>query len=75
MNSFEGPLRDQVISIFTDALKMVWYVAFVPSDIAFFLEFGERQFKLRVELDTEFGLQDKQKEKRFENDVALEWNS
>jgi len=70
--SFKRPLRDQIISVFTDALKMVWYVALVPSGIAFFLAFGERQIKLRVELDTEFGLQEKEKGKRFEDGVALE---
>jgi hypothetical protein len=57
-----------VIGIFTDALKLVWRMSVVFSGMAFFLVFGERQIKLRRELDTEFGLREEGRGKEGEEE-------
>lgn len=62
VNSFHGALRQEIISVYSDALKLVWEIAIVFAGIAFFLVFLEKEIKLRTELDTEFGLVEKKKD-------------
>jgi hypothetical protein len=59
INSFDGPLRDEVISVFSDSLKAVWQGAVGVVGLAFLLSFLEKEIKSREELDTEYGLTDK----------------
>lgn len=61
VNSFPEPLKGQIIGVYSDSLKVVWYVALGISSIPFLLSFGEKQIKLRKELDTEYGLEEKEK--------------
>lgn len=58
VNSYQGDLRTEIISVFSDALKLVWQVAIGFSGLAFFFVWLEREIKLRKELDTEFGLKE-----------------
>jgi MFS family permease len=60
INSFQGSLRDEVLSAFTDSLKVVWQVAIGIVGLAFLLSFLEKEIKLREELDTEYGLEKKE---------------
>ncbi|KFX97091.1 hypothetical protein V490_02966 [Pseudogymnoascus sp. VKM F-3557] len=64
VNSFAEPLKGQIIGVYSDSLRVVWFVALGVSAIPFLLSFGEEQIKLRKELDTEYGLEEKSVEKR-----------
>lgn len=66
------PIRGQIIGVYTDALKLVWQISIVFSGIAFLFIFLEKQIKLRTELDTEYGLVEKQKEKGVEDGLGGE---
>lgn len=66
VNSFPVPIRDQIISVFTAALKLVWEVSVVFAGLPFLLVFLEKQIPLRTELETDFGLAEKEKEKEEE---------
>ena len=66
------PVRGQVIGVYTDALKLVWQISIVFSGVAFLFIFLEKQVKLRTELDTEYGLMEKQKEKGMEDGLGSE---
>ena len=70
VNSFQGALRQEIIGVYSDALKLVWEIAIVFAGIAFFLVFFEKEIKLRTELDTEFGLVEKKKDGDAEDGLA-----
>jgi hypothetical protein len=61
VNSFGSEVKDQIISVYSDSLKLVWEVAIAFAGLAFLLVFIEKEIKLRKELDTEFGLKEKKK--------------
>ncbi|KFY20235.1 hypothetical protein V491_03884 [Pseudogymnoascus sp. VKM F-3775] len=58
VNSFAEPLKSQIVGVYSDSLRVVWFVALGISVIPFLLSFGEEQIKLRKELDTEYGLEE-----------------
>lgn len=64
--SLSQQTRDQVVSVFSDAMRTAWYVSLAFSLLGFVLCFGEKQIELRTTLDTEFGLEEKNKEKNGE---------
>ena len=66
VNSYPEPVRNEIIGVYTDSLKLVWQISIVFSGLAFFLVLLEKQIKLRTELDTEFGLAERKKEKSIE---------
>jgi EmrB/QacA subfamily drug resistance transporter len=55
---------DQVVSVFSDALKVTFYVGLAFALLGFFLCFGEKQIELRTTLETEFGLENEKSEKK-----------
>lgn len=57
INSFPEGTRNEVIGVYTDALKQVWEIGIVFSAVSFLLVFIEKEIKLRTELDTEFGME------------------
>ena len=59
--SFTPPLRDEIIGVYSDSLKVVWIVAIAIAAASFFFVFVEKDIKLRTELETEFGLKTKSK--------------
>lgn len=59
ITSFPDSLRDEVISVYVDSLKRVWEISIVFSAVSFLLVFVEKQIKLRTELETEYGLDEK----------------
>ncbi|KAI1497499.1 MFS general substrate transporter [Biscogniauxia marginata] len=61
--SFSEPTRDQIIEAFTRALSKVFLIGIAFPALSFILSFVEREVKLRTVLDTEFGLEDKEKTK------------
>ncbi|KAI1148949.1 major facilitator superfamily domain-containing protein [Nemania diffusa] len=50
------PLRGEVISVYRDSLHLVFQVAVAFAGFASFLSLLEKEYKLRDELETEFGL-------------------
>jgi hypothetical protein len=54
--------KAQVLGVYVKSLKTVWQVGIAFSVLAFFLVFLERHVPLRKELDTEFGLQEGEKD-------------
>ncbi|ERF68508.1 hypothetical protein EPUS_05647 [Endocarpon pusillum Z07020] len=61
VNSFAPLLRAQVISVYVDSLRLVWQISILISCTSFLLVFFEKQIKLRTELDTEYGVEEKRK--------------
>ncbi|KAI0162088.1 MFS general substrate transporter [Xylariaceae sp. FL1272] len=54
--NLEAHTRDQIVSVFSDSLKLVWIVASVIAAVSFIAVFMEREIVLREKLETEFGL-------------------
>ena len=52
-------LKNQVISVYSESLKLVWQVAIGISGLGFLLVFLEKEVKLRTDLETEFGMKEK----------------
>ena len=52
-------LRHQIISVYSESLKLVWQVATGISALGFLLVFLEKEVELRTELETEFGMEDR----------------
>ncbi|KAL9102566.1 MAG: hypothetical protein Q9187_009107 [Circinaria calcarea] len=69
----DGVTRSQVVSAFSDSLKQTWQVAIAFAALGFLLVIVEREVKLRKELDTEFGIAEK--EKKSSNEEPLEMGS
>ena len=61
IRSFEGATRDQVIHVFTQSLKRVWYIGVVFGGVSFLAVFLEKEVQLRTELDTKFGMEKREK--------------
>lgn len=61
VSSFPPETRHQIVEVYTDALKVVWYVALAFAIFAFLLVFVEKEIEMRTTLETEFGLKDEQK--------------
>jgi hypothetical protein len=57
VQSFPSPAREQIVAVFSAALRMVWHVAIAFACLAFVLSLFEEEIKLRDELDTEFGME------------------
>jgi len=55
----QSVLRSQIISVYSDILKLVWQVAIGIAGLGFFLVFFEKEVKLRTKLETEFGMKQK----------------
>lgn len=53
--------RDQFKEVLTESLKRTWYVAIAFSALGFLLVILEKEIPLRQELDTEYGMVEKQK--------------
>ncbi|KAH7024902.1 major facilitator superfamily domain-containing protein [Microdochium trichocladiopsis] len=61
IGTFTPETRDQVVDVFTRALKVTWLASIAPAALGFALVFMEKEVVLRTELDTKFGLEDGQK--------------
>ncbi|KOS17777.1 putative MFS-type transporter [Escovopsis weberi] len=61
INGLHGATKDQVISVYLQALKLVWYIGLMICLIGFLVVFVEKEVVLRTSLDTEFGVKGKKK--------------
>lgn len=57
--SFTGDIKQQVLNVYSLTLRNVWYAAVELSLVGFLAVFFEKGLKLREELQTEFGLEEK----------------
>lgn len=57
VGSLTGSLREQVISVYSDAMKKVWQASIAFAVFSFFLVFIEKHIAMRTELETKFGLE------------------
>ncbi|KAL8690846.1 MAG: hypothetical protein Q9218_003795 [Villophora microphyllina] len=57
-----GPVRDQVINVYSNSLKLVWQIALVFSALSFFLAFLEKEVSLRKTVQSDFGLRDRKQQ-------------
>ncbi|PYI02397.1 MFS general substrate transporter [Aspergillus sclerotiicarbonarius CBS 121057] len=63
MDSITDPVtRGQVVSVYVDAIRTVWYVSMAFAGLAFLLVIVEKEIPLRKELDTKFSMEEKDKE-------------
>lgn len=70
IKSLAPQVRDEVISVYSDTLKLVWQVSLAFAALGFIVVWFEKQMTLRTELETEYGIMDSKKEKGNEGDVA-----
>ncbi|KAI1381463.1 major facilitator superfamily domain-containing protein [Hypoxylon crocopeplum] len=75
VGSFPQPLQSQVISVYRDALRLVFEVAVAFGGLAVLLVLFEKEIPLRTELDTEYGLKDSPKKKTAEQTMDIEKKS
>lgn len=75
LNSIENPiLRAEVVHVFTQAMQTVWYVGLAFARLSVVVTLLEKEVKLRQDLKTEFGMEEKKgadKKARASADVAL----
>ncbi|PWY77356.1 MFS general substrate transporter [Aspergillus heteromorphus CBS 117.55] len=73
MDTITDPVtRAQVVSVYVDSIRMVWYVSMAFSALAFLLVIVEKEVPLRKELDTKFSMEetDKDSETDLENPLV-----
>ena len=68
VESFAEPTRSELISVFTKAIQKVFLVAIPFAGFAFLLSLGEREVKLRTELETDFGMEEVKPAKASQKD-------
>ncbi|KAJ5553985.1 Major facilitator superfamily domain general substrate transporter [Penicillium frequentans] len=59
INNLSDPVKSEVIGVFSDSLKLVWEVSIAFCGLACILVFLEREVPLRKELETEYGMTEK----------------
>lgn len=64
--------REQFKEVLIESLKRTWYVAIAFSALGFLLVILEKGIPLRQELDTEYGMVEKEKEKTSRDKAAGE---
>ncbi|KAJ8132843.1 hypothetical protein O1611_g779 [Lasiodiplodia mahajangana] len=56
-----GKIRDQTLEVYRQALRTVWFVGLAFALLGFVLVFAEKHVDMRTELETDFGLQRRDK--------------
>lgn len=59
INSLAGPLRDQVVNVYSAALQRAWQISIVFAGVAFLAVFFEREVTMRTTVKSEYGLKQK----------------
>lgn len=60
LDTLTSQVRSEVISVFSDSLRLTWQLALGFSALGFALVILQKEVKLRRVLDTEFGMEDEQ---------------
>lgn len=65
MDSIKDPVtRAQVVSVYVDSIKTVWFVSLAFAALAFLLVIVEKEVPLKKELDTKFSMEEKAKSEK-----------
>ncbi|KAF2962636.1 hypothetical protein GQX73_g10936 [Xylaria multiplex] len=59
IKSFPSNIQQEIVGVYVDSLKYIWYISVIFSGASFFLVLLEKEIKLRTKLDTEYGISDK----------------
>jgi hypothetical protein len=59
INNLSDPVKSEVIGVFSDSLKLVWEVSVAFCGLACILVLVEKEVPLRKELDTDYGMTEK----------------
>jgi MFS family permease len=59
IDSLDDPVKSEVIGVFSDSVKLVWLVSVAFCGLACILVFFEKEVPLRKELDTDYGMVEK----------------
>ncbi|KAI9766171.1 MAG: hypothetical protein M1840_006738 [Geoglossum simile] len=70
VNSLQGLVRTQVVSVYSDSLKLIWQVALCVAGLGFLIAFFEEELEMRTELNTDFGVEEK--EQRISFDLPIQ---
>ncbi|KIW48773.1 uncharacterized protein PV06_01338 [Exophiala oligosperma] len=62
VKSFTTPVAEALITTYSLALKRVWEISIVISGVAFLLTLFEKEIKLRTELETDYGMEERKKQ-------------
>ncbi|KGO53496.1 hypothetical protein PEX2_061040 [Penicillium expansum] len=66
IKSLAPQVQREVVSVYTDTLKLVWYVSLAFAALGFIITFFEKEMTLRTELETEYGIKDEKEGKEKE---------
>jgi hypothetical protein len=64
---FSPESRDQIVSVYSSALQLMWQISIAFSGVNFLITIFERQVPLRNELETEYGLEETEEKKKKVN--------
>jgi hypothetical protein len=71
MDTITDPVtRAQVVGVFVDSLKMAWYVSIGFAGLGFLLVILEKEVPLRKELETKFGIEEKDNSMKTEQPLS-----
>jgi hypothetical protein len=71
MDTITDPVtRAQVVGVFVDSLKMAWYVSIGFAGLGFLLVILEKEGPLRKELETKFGIEEKEESTKPDQPVS-----
>ncbi|KAJ6131688.1 Major facilitator superfamily domain general substrate transporter [Penicillium samsonianum] len=59
IDSLKDPMKSEVMGVFSDSLKLVWFVSIAFCGLACILVIFEKEVPLRKELDTDYGMVEK----------------
>ncbi|KAH6885739.1 major facilitator superfamily domain-containing protein [Thelonectria olida] len=66
---FEQPIRDQIAHVFMLALRKVYVISVAFGGLAFVMSILEKDVPLRQDLDTQYGMEEREREKDREQQV------
>jgi hypothetical protein len=61
VENFSGILKMEIISVYSDSLKLLWQVSIGVAGLGFLLVFVEKEITLRTHLKTDYGVTEKEK--------------
>lgn len=61
---FPPESRDEIVSVYSSALQLMWQISIVFSGINFLIIIFEKQVPLRNHLETEYGLEETEKKQK-----------
>ena len=66
-----SPTREQVISVYSDSLKLTWQIGLAFSALCFFVVFLEKEVTMRKTVQSDFGLKERKKKEPNNQDPEI----